>query len=283
MSGEPILLAGAGGQLGRALRAQLAGEELVALARDELDIAVLESVCEAVQRLRPRLVINAAAYNAVDAAEGDVEGAYRGNALGPRNLAVATARAGVPLLHVSTDYVFDGTATRPYHEYDRTNPRSVYGASKWAGEEAVRALNPRHYIVRTAWLYERDGKNFAKTISALGRKGEVRVVSDQFGSPTYVPHLARALGELMVSGAFGTFHLVNSGEASWFDFTRALFAAQSIAAPVVPVSTAQFPRPAARPRYAVLRSLQEPRIVLPPWQQGVEEFAAVSARSDTSR
>jgi dTDP-4-dehydrorhamnose reductase len=274
MNGGPILLTGAGGQLGRELRVQLAGEDVVALARTDLDIAALDQVRAALQRLRPRLVINAAAYNAVDAAQEDVEGAFRGNAVGPRNLAVATAAAGIALLHVSTDYVFSGTASRPYHEYDRTDPRSVYGASKLAGEEAVRALNPRHYIVRTAWLYHADGKNFAKTISALGRNGEVRVVSDQFGSPTYVPHLARGLRDLMDTGAFGTFHVVNSGEASWYELTRALFAAQRIESPVRAVSTSQFPRPASRPRYSVLATIQEPRIVLPPWQQGVEEFAA---------
>jgi len=276
MSDGPILVTGAGGQLGRELCAQLAGQSIVALSRGELDIAVWADVDAALEQHRPRLIVNAAAFNAVDAAEADVEAAYRGNALGPRNLAVATAAAGIPLLHVSTDYVFSGNATRPYHEYDRTDPHSVYGASKLAGEEAVRSLNPRHYIVRTAWLYHPDGKNFARTISGFGRKGEVRVVSDQFGSPTYVPHLARGIRELMETRAFGVFHLVNSGEASWCDFTRALFAAQKIDSPVHAVSTSQFPRPAARPRYSVLGTIQEPRIVLPPWQQGVEEFAAAT-------
>lgn len=280
MSAGPILVTGAAGQLGRELVAQLSGREVVALPRTQLDIASLEAVGAALASARPRLVVNAAAYNAVDAAETDPDGAYRGNALGPRNLALATARAGIPLLHVSTDYVFDGTATRPYHEFDRPDPRSVYGASKLAGEEAVRTLNPRHYVVRSAWLYHPDGKNFANTICGLGRKGEVRVVSDQYGSPTYVPHLARGLRELMETGAYGTYHVVNAGEASWYDFTRALFAAHGIASAVVPVSTAQFPRPAARPRYAVLTSLQEPRIALPSWQQGVEEHAAAARRGD---
>lgn len=276
---ERILVTGAGGQLGGALQEVLAGGGLVARTRAELDIADLAAVRAAVRDVRPDIVVNAAAYNAVDAAESDVEGAYAGNALGPRNLAVATAAAGIPLLHVSTDYVFDGLGSRPYHEFDRPAPRTVYGASKLAGEEAVRDLNPRHYVVRTAWLYHPRGANFANTITALGAvREEVRVVSDQYGSPTYVPHLAQAIARLLPSGAFGTYHLVNSGAASWYDFAAALFAELGLSTPVLPVSTADFPRPAPRPHYSVLTSLQQPRIELPDWRCGVAEFAAAKVR-----
>jgi dTDP-4-dehydrorhamnose reductase len=179
------------------------------------------------------------------------------------------------VLHVSTDYVFDGRATRPYHEYDMTGPRSAYGRSKLAGEQAVRALNPRHYVVRTAWVYHHTHSgNFPQTMLRLAEKGGVRVVSDQFGSPTYAPHLARAIAELLGTAAFGTWHFAGAGEASWYDLTRELFAQLGIGASVTPVSTAEFPRPAERPRYAVLATIQEPRIVLPDWREGVAEFAA---------
>ncbi len=269
-----ILLAGAGGQLGRSLREVLADRELHPRTRDELDIASLDAVRDAVAQIEPDLVVNAAAYNAVDAAEEDPEAAYSGNALGPRNLAVATAGRAIPLLHVSTDYVFDGRGARPYHEYDRPAPRTAYGKSKLAGEDAVRSINPRHYIVRTAWLYHPDGKNFANTIVGLADRGEVRVVSDQYGSPTYVPHLATGIAQLVDSEAYGTYHIVNAGEASWFDFASALYAELDLDAAVLPVSTAEFPRPAERPRYSVLTSIQQPRVELPHWKDGVRAFAA---------
>ena len=131
--------------------------------------------------------------------------------VGPRNLAVATAAQGLPLLHLSTDYVFDGTSRRPYHEYDRPSPLSIYGASKLAGEEAVRTHNPRHYIVRTAWLYHTVGRNFPKTMCGLAKNPEVCVVSDQFGSPTYAPHLAEAISHLIETEAYGTYHLAGQG------------------------------------------------------------------------
>ena len=271
---DRILLTGAGGQLGRALQSALSGWDLVSRPRAALDITQLDDVRACVEETQPALVINAAAYNAVDAAESDVEGAYAGNALGPRNLALATAAASIPILHVSSDYVFDGCADRPYHEFDQPNPRTVYGASKLAGETAVRDLNPRHYVVRTAWLYCAEGKNFANTITGMADRDEVRVVSDQFGSPTYVPHLATGIAQLIQSEAFGTYHVANSGAASWFDLTLALYGALGIATPVVPVATADFPRPAERPRYSVLTTLQQPRIELPDWRAGVAAYAA---------
>ncbi len=272
-----VLITGAGGQLGRSLR-ELLGDAAVALSRAELDVSSLADVERRLAEEAPRLVINAAAYNAVDAAEEDREGAYAVNALGPRHLAQETARLDIPLVHVSTDYVFDGRAGRPYHEFDRPDPRTVYGASKLAGEVAVRDLNPRHYIVRTAWLYHPDGENFANTILRVAERGDVRVVSDQVGSPTYVPHLAEGILRLIDSDSYGTYHIVNAGTASWYDFTKALYAEMGITTPIEPVSTAEFPRPAERPRYSVLATIQEPRIELPDWRQGVTAFADAKRR-----
>jgi len=244
----------------------------------QLDITKLADVRSTIYAIRPDVVINAAAYNNVDGAEGDPLAAYRGNALGPRNLAVATAAAGIPLLHVSSDYVFDGMSTRPYHEFDRPQPLSVYAASKLAGEEAVRSLNQKHYLVRTAWLYSTVGKNFAKTICALAQQqSEVRVVNDQVGSPTYVPHLAVAIAELIRHEAFGIYHLTNQGAVSWYELTCALYRQLKIATPVQPITTPEFPLPAKRPAYSVLTTIQDPAILLPAWEEGVAAFVKAIA------
>jgi dTDP-4-dehydrorhamnose reductase len=247
--------------------------ETVALDRSQLEITDLGAVRRAVAASQPDLVLNAAAYNQVDRAESEPDAAYRGNALGPRNLALAAAERGAAVLHVSTDYVFDGTAGRPYHEFDRPNPVSVYGASKLAGEEAVRAANPRHYVVRTAWLYANEGQNFLMTMLGLGAKGPVRVVNDQRGSPTYAPHLAEAIARLIETGTWGTYHLAGSGDTTWHGLTRALFHLRGLPADVMPVTTTAFPRPARRPPFSALVTLQEPRLVLPPWEVGLAEFA----------
>ena len=273
-----VLIAGAAGQLGRSLQQALAAHDVVALDRAALDVANLTQVRAAIQGHRPHVVINAAAYNRVDDAETDPDAAFRGNALGPRNLALGTADARIPLLHVSTDYVFSGEALRPYHEFDAPGPQSAYGRSKLAGEEAVRALNPQHYVVRTAWVYEESGQNFPRTMLSLAARPEVRVVSDQYGSPTYAPHLAASLARLLDTGAFGTYHLAGSGGTSWYGLTCALYRRLGVATPVIPVSTSEFPRPARRPRYGVLTSLQEPHFPLPPWEEGLEAFCSSVAR-----
>lgn len=272
-----ILVTGAAGQLGRSLAAPLASHDVTLCTRAELDVTRLDAVRAAVAALKPDLVVNAAAYNRVDDAEADATDAYRGNALAPRNLALATAERGVPVVHVSTDYVFDGRGTRPYHEYDAPNPQSAYGRSKLAGEQAVREVNPRHYVVRTAWVYHEEGANFPRTMLSLAARPEVRVVDDQVGSPTYAPHLARAIAQLVETGAFGTYHFAGAGAVSWYGLTCRLFALRGIRTPIVPVTTAEFPRPAPRPSYSVLTTLQEPRIVLPAWEDALEEFCRALA------
>jgi len=268
-----ILITGARGQLGHALQAALSEHELIALDHHQLDITHLETVRAVVQMYRPDLVLNAAAFNAVNIAESNPDAAYRGNALGPRNLAVVSAALNISLLHVSTDYVFAGTSSRPYHEFDTPRPRSVYGASKLAGEEAVRALTPRHYIVRTAWLYHTIGRNFPKTICGQAQeKSEVHVVNDQFGSPTYAPHLAAAIARLILTDAYGTYHFAGQGGTNWFELTRVLYRLLGIRTPVRAITTAEFPQPVERPRYSVLTTLQDPQILLPPWEEGVAEY-----------
>jgi dTDP-4-dehydrorhamnose reductase len=268
-----ILIAGADGQLARALRVRLQGHEVVAFTRSDLDISSLAGVRAAVESSEPDLVINAAAYNNVDGAEIDANSAFRINAVGPRNLALVTAAHGIPLLHVSTDYVFDGLAGRAYHEFDRTNPDSTYGRSKLAGELAVASLNHQHFIVRTAWLYDCGTRNFPTTMLSLASKQEVRVVSDQFGSPTFVPHLAQALEHLLDTEAYGTYHIAGAGVSSWFQLTHALYGLLGITTQVKPISSAELSRPAKRPPYSPLVTLQDPEILLPDWRVGLAEFA----------
>jgi len=270
-----ILLTGAGGQLGQAAQRVFTRHEIVARSHAELDASDLVAVREAIESTRADCVLNAAGYTAVDAAESDAEGAFAGNAIAPRHLAIATAERGIPLVHLSSDYVFDGRAGRPYHEYDATNPVSVYGQSKLAGELEVRTFNPRHWIVRSAWLYSPAGKNFALTMRGLASRGEVRVVADQFGSPTWVPHLAAALEQLIDTAAYGTYHLVNAGVASWYELARAIFRELGVKVNVRPIPTSAYPTAATRPLFSALASVQQPRITLPTWEEGVKEFAAV--------
>ena len=267
-----LLIAGAQGQLGLALQDEFVDHEVVAWGIADLDVSQLESVRKALKDIRPGIVINAAAFTQVDQAETNQEAAYRGNALGPRNLARATQEAGIPLVHFSTDYVFDGCHSRPYHEFDRTNPRSVYGKSKLAGEVEVQKNNPKNFIIRTAWLYHVVGKNFPRTILRLANQDQVRVVNDQFGSPTYAPHLAKAVSQLIKTDAYGTFHLAGSGGTNWYDFTQALYQASCIQTAVVPIASEDYPLPAPRPAYSVLTSLQDPIMILPPWEEGVLDF-----------
>ncbi len=268
-----LLIVGAHGQLGRALQAQFDDREVTAWDIQDLDIGDLEQVRRALMQLQPTLVINAAAFTQVDQAETNHDAAFRGNALGPRNLALATSEMDIPLVHFSTDYVFDGRQSRPYHEFDLPHPLSVYGQSKLAGEREVQKANLKHFIVRTAWLYHSIGKNFPNTILRLANQEQVRIVNDQFGSPTYCPHLAKAVSRLLETESYGTYHLAGGGETSWYDFAKRLYQACGIQTSVSPITTEEYLLPAPRPRYAALTSLQDPLILLPPWEDGVQDFA----------
>lgn len=268
-----ILIVGAGGQLGRCLPPALKEHQVVSLVHSELDVALLDDVRMALAHYRPDLVINASAFNQVDGAESRVIEAFTINAVGPRNLAIATASSGIALLHVSTDYVFDGSAQRPYHEFDSTNPLSVYGASKLAGEEAVRSLNDKHYVVRTAWLFWEQGRNFLTLMREAAGQQALLVASDQHGSPTYVPHLARGIARLAQTEAYGTYHLAGRGGTTRWQLVKELFRLLAIATPVNAVSRRSFASAAERPENTILITLQAPVIELPPWQDGLEEFA----------
>lgn len=271
-----VLITGAGGQLGSALQVSLAAYDVVALTRAELDITNPNEVHDSVVTYRPDVVVNCAAYTNVDGAESDEAAAFKLNAEGPRNLALATAELEIPLVQVSTDYVFDGFGSRPYVESDPTNPLSVYGRSKLAGEQFVAELNPRHYIARTAWLYHHEpasAKNFPKAMLAQQHRESVRVVNDQQGSPTYAPHLADAIARLIETQSYGIYHLAGRGGTSWFELTRRLYQLFNIKTAVEPCTTAEFPRPTRRPQYSVLATAKQPPILLPAWEEGLAQFA----------
>jgi len=254
------LVTGAGGQLGRAvIAAAPAGWTIQAAAHADIDIGDAAAVDAAVGALRPEVIVNAAAYTAVDRAESEVELAFRVNRDGAGNLAAAAARSGARMIHVSTDFVFDGASGRPYRPDDATAPLGVYGASKLAGEAAVALAAPRALIVRTAWVYGPVGANFLLTMLRLmASRPELGVVADQIGAPTSTATLASALWGLLDTGAEGTWHFADAGAASWYDFAQAI-AEEAVAAGVLakaarvkPITTADYPTPAKRPSYSVL-------------------------------
>ncbi len=288
-----LLVLGAGGQVGRELcrLAWPAGYTLAAFARDGVDITSREAVFAAVARERPDIAINAAAYTAVDRAESEPDLAWAGNCTGPGNLAAACHEAAIPLIHISTDYVFDGTKTGAYREDDPVRPLGVYGASKEAGERAVRDALARHVILRTAWVYSAHGNNFVKTMLRLGAERPVlRVVADQTGSPTSAADIAAAIGTVVQRLAagntnWGTYHFTGGGAVTWHGFAEAIFelAARSNATgrgppPVVEaITTAEYPTPARRPANSVLdctRIAEAFGIVPLPWRAALAEVLA---------
>ncbi len=262
-----ILITGAGGQLGLALRRRLPGLvtkdgacEVTALERSQLDLTDPETVKAALKAGRPHIVFNCAAYTAVDRAESEQAAAFALNAEAPARLARACHELGAVLVHFSTDYVFDGGSRTPYREDAPTAPLGVYGASKLAGEEAVLAF-PEHFVVRLAWVYGNDGANFYKTMLRLtSERPELRVVADQFGVPNYTGDLAEAIACMLNGGldnlrqAAGLYHLSARGETSWHGFAREIvrISGQAEKIRVVPITTADYPTPARRPAYSVL-------------------------------
>ena len=238
-----------------------------------MDITDLAAVERAVGQARPDVVINAAAYNFVDQAESEPEKAFAVNKTGSENLARAAAEISVPVIQVSTDYVFDGTARKPYLESATPNPLSAYGNSKLAGERAVFDRNSRAIVVRSAWIYHIGGRNFPLTMLALKDKPRLTVVNDQFGSPTYAPHLARKIIDLAESKAVGgIYHMAGDGCATWFDFAKALFRELGVTTPLEPIAAKDYSYRAPRPRYTVLATEKGERWKLPRWEQGLSEF-----------
>lgn len=267
-----ILVAGANGQLGQELAELLPGRshEVVALSRSELDIADPASVERAVEIHSPELVANAAAYTNVDGCETETETAYAVNALGPRNLAQSCERRGCELLHVSTNYVFDGGSERPYEPFDLPNPISAYGRTKLAGEEYVKHLSSRWYVVRTAGVYG-EGHNFVRTMLRVAKERDVlKVKVDEFVSPTYARDLAEGIAEVIETRLYGLYHLTNSGSCSWYEFSREIFALSGTEVEVVPIPSSEYLLPAFRPLNGVLSTLGSPP--LRHWREALADY-----------
>jgi dTDP-4-dehydrorhamnose reductase len=263
-----------------------AGHELIGMTRAELDVSDERSVARAFERAEPEAVLNCAAWTDVDGAESHPEEAHAVNTRGAGNLAAAAAAAGVALVHVSTDYVFDGEARRDragapraYLESDPTGPRSVYGQSKLAGERLVLDSSPRHTVVRSSWLFGTGGRNFADTMLRLaGERDAVEVVTDQVGCPTWTGHLAPALLGLLERGVSGLAHLAGGGHVSWNAFAREIFRQAECDCRVRETTTAAAPpRPASRPAWSALESERGDVLALPPWQDGLAGYLAARA------
>ena len=250
-----IIVTGCNGQLGKAINQELAGNTEVSIVNTdvtELDITSVDKVLALVREVKPYAIINCAAHTAVDACETDLDNAYRINAIGPRNLGIAATETGAKLIHVSTDYVFDGRATRPYVEFDAPNPQGAYGKTKLAGESMVKDFADRYMIFRTAWLYG-DGRNFVKTMLRLAENGDkVRVVEDQIGSPTSARELARAITSQLFTDNYGLFHATCEGNCSWADFAREIFRLAGRDTYVEGITSAEFAAKAPRPAYSIL-------------------------------
>lgn len=286
----PILLIGTNGQVGHELQQTLAPlKPVISLDRSQLDLTDIDAIQRVIRDIKPSVIVNAAAYTAVDKAESEPELAFAVNAIAPGIMAEEAARLDVPLVHYSTDYVFDGSKTSPYIETDEANPQSVYGRSKLAGEQAIQAAGPPHLILRTSWVYGSRGKNFLLTMLRLGReREELKVVADQMGTPTSCRSIANATA-IMLDGwdasKSGIYHLTCAGETSWHGFAQAIlrfYEAQRVAhdwpllkahaEDVMAISTADFPTAAVRPAYSVMNNtkvLLAFQISMPLWSEAL--------------
>jgi dTDP-4-dehydrorhamnose reductase len=272
-----LLVTGAAGMLGHEVvaAAERLGHDVAAWDLPECDLTDAGATLDAIRRLAPRAVVNCAAYTNVDGAEADEAMATRVNGEAAGNVARACAAAGARLVHVSTDYVFDGTKREPWVESDPTRPLGAYGRSKLHGEDLVRAELPDHAVVRTAWLFGPHGPNFVSTMLRLAaERDEVQVVTDQVGSPTFAGHLAPALVDMAERTEAGIFHGAGAGSCSWYELTLETFDAAGVSCRVLPTTAEQFARRAPRPAYSVLGSEREHPITLAPWQEGVRAHLA---------
>ncbi|EKN71356.1 dTDP-4-dehydrorhamnose reductase [Neobacillus bataviensis LMG 21833] len=272
-----VVVTGAAGQLGQDVMLELArkNHEAIGTDRTKLDITNEADVFAFIGEVKPDVILHCAAYTNVDAAEENEELAYQINASGTEYLAKAAAQVGAKILYVSTDYVFDGTASEPYEVNQQTKPLGAYGRTKLAGEELLQKNLKEFFIVRTAWVFGIHGNNFVKTMLRLGaERGEVGVVHDQVGSPTYTVDLARFMVELMDTDKYGIYHATNSGVCSWYEFAVEIFKQAVMNVTVNPLTSDQFPRPAARPQYSVLNKNKIKEKGLTPLRDWKEALAA---------
>ena len=283
---KKILVTGSNGQLGRALKKEYANEQNVEFIHTDvakgdgifaLDITDIDAVLAFVREKNPDVIINCAAHTNVDACEAQWDLAYKINAIGARNLSIAAAKTDAKLIHISTDYVFEGTSPKPLTEFDQTGPISAYGKTKYEGERFVKEFSQKHFILRTAWLYG-DGKNFVKTMLKLAETHDtITVVSDQYGSPTSAAELARMVHFLEPTESYGTYHATCEGQCSWADFAKAIFQRAGKTTNVHYVTTEEYNSPAKRPAYSVLdnymlRLAFGDAFQMADWQDALDEY-----------
>jgi dTDP-4-dehydrorhamnose reductase len=274
---KKILITGAGGMLAQdADRAFQGCYQVITMGEHDLDICHADKVHETIKNLSPDVVLNCAAYTRVDDCETEQEKAFAVNAEGVKNIALACRDRGSLLVHISTDYVFDGTKREPYREADETNPLSVYGQTKLAGENFVRAILSRYVLIRSLWLYGRGGNNFVATIQKLAlEKKELSVVNDQTGAPTYTRDLAHAIKTLIGGAPQGIYNISNQGTCTWYEFACRIVELTNSATRVIPISSDEINRPAKRPAYSVLdcsRFIQETGMELRHWDAALQEY-----------
>jgi dTDP-4-dehydrorhamnose reductase len=280
-----IVVTGAGGMLGQDVlkEADAVHHDAVGFTRTELDVTNGQAVLEAFQRELPALVINCAAWTDVDGSEDHEDEAFAINSDGARNVAAAAAHVGARIMHVSTDYVFNGNKREPYVESDPVGALGVYGSSKLAGEEQVIAHNPRHLIVRTSWLFGLHGKNFVETMLSLAKdRNEILVVADQFGCPTYTRDLARALVELADYERLGVMHICGDGVTTWYDFANEIFRQSQSEVRVISGTTEMLGRPAPRPVNSAMVSERDETPKLPRWDHGLHEYLLERTERDAA-
>ncbi|WP_419955653.1 dTDP-4-dehydrorhamnose reductase [Neobacillus niacini] len=278
-----VVVTGAAGQLGKDVLLELErkNHQAYGLDRQQLDITIEEDVMAYISEVKPDVILHCAAYTNVDAAEENEDAAYAVNAAGTEYLAKAAKLNGAKMLYVSTDYVFDGSANEPYEVDEPTKPLGAYGRTKLAGEQLLQKQLDEFFIVRTAWVFGIHGNNFVKTMLRLGKeRGEVGVVHDQVGSPTYTVDLAQFMVELMETDKYGVYHATNSGICSWYEFAVEIFKQAELNVTVNPLTSDQFPRPAARPNYSVLSKKRIEQEGLNPLRDWKEALAAYLKESN---
>jgi len=270
-----IALTGANGMLGHAIQKVFSAETLLPFHHATLDITDLDRVVKAVRDAKPDVLVHAAAFTDVDACEADPEKAYLVNGMGARNMAMACEEIRCPILHISSDYVFDGTKGSGYDEWDRRNPINHYGLSKLMAEQFISSLTNRFYIIRTSWLFGPHGRNFVDSIRRLlAEKKELQVVNDQFGCPTFTEDLAGALRQIIGKG-YGTYHVTNSGVCTWHEFAVKIAEFMQINKSITPVTSEQFKRPAKRPPQSGLNNTMLRLEGIPPlrhWSEALEQY-----------
>lgn len=285
-----ILISGANGQLGKELTrilntgfaeigeipCTLKNADIINTDVDNLDITNINDVLSFVENERPQVIINCSAFTNVDLCETDKDTAFNVNSLGPRNLAIAAQKVNTKLIHISTDYVFSGDGNEPYCEYDICNPQSIYGKTKYLGEQYVKEFCSKYFIVRTSWLYGYEGNNFVKTIMNLAEQREsIKVVNDQRGNPTNANDLAYHILKLVDSNEYGIYHCTGNGECSWYDFACKIVEYANINCEVMPCTTEEFPRPAKRPSYSSLNNMMLKNTIgdkMRFWQDALKNF-----------